>query len=287
MLFQMGMELVVRGFVSALVLASGVALAVACSSSNGDPPPEEPATPPLGTPDTGTSGSSGSSGVTDASSSGTDSNASSSGGPFCSTQTPKPAICEDFDDDKEPWAQNAAKPTIGDTDGPGTIAIEKGGTSKSTPNALKVVGNDAQETVFRLPSNDVNNPTKFTIGFAYRPETAIPTQGSFAIQRTFLANNHALTIEFSSQEGAVLREAGQNGEKTGKISKIPTVKTWTRYELVVDISGKKATLTADGTKVAELALQFNGFDLFAANFGVATESAAHTSYYDDITVDLK
>src|SRR5438045_6821205 len=106
MLFQMGIELVVRGFVPALVLASGVALAVACSSSNGDEPPEEPTTPPLGGADTGTSGSDGSSGLTDASSSGTDSNSASSGGPFCSTQTPKPAICEDFDDDKEPWAQN-------------------------------------------------------------------------------------------------------------------------------------------------------------------------------------
>jgi hypothetical protein len=273
----------------AFVLVASFGLAVACSSDPEDSPPAEPTTPPLGGTDAGSSGSSGSSGGTDGSSGGTDSN-TSSGGPFCASLSPKPGVCEDFDDNTPPWAANEAAPTVGDVDKAtgGSVTIEKGGISKSGPNALKVTGTDLKETVFRLPSNDVTGTAKtLAVGFSYRSEAAPPTQGTMSILRVFLANNHQIVLELTSQDGAGVREDGDNVYESVKLNKLPTAKAWIRYELLIDIAGKKLVLNADGAKVAEKTLKAPGYDLFAANFGVATDGPDYTAYFDDIVVDLK
>jgi hypothetical protein len=278
-----------RGLVAPFALVSGFLVAVACSSDPEDSPPSEPTTPPLGGTDGGTSGSSGSSGGTDASSGGTDSN-TSSGGPFCTSLSPKPGVCEDFDDNTPPWAANEAAPTVGDVTKAqgGAVSVEKAGINKSGPNALKVTGTDLQETALRLPSNDVTGTaTKFTVSFAYRSEAAPLTQGTLAIVRAFVAQTHEITIEFASQEGAVVRDNKDGNETTVKLTKLPTAKTWIRYELVIDLSGKKIVVNADGAKAAELALQNDTYDVFAANFGIATDAQSYTAYYDDIVLDLK
>lgn len=266
--------------VVALSLSAAALAILACSSDDGAAE---------GAPDGGFGGQGDA--MTDAPSSGADGSTSSGGpdaaGPFCATLTPKPSLCEDFDD--------GTPPTDGDTqiDPGGSVAVD-GALARSAPNGLKVVSAPASgaftNALLRVPVDGPATPTRFKVGFSYRAEVAPPTQGVFVLVRAFLSAEHQITIELASADGAVVREIDVGGVYAStKLGKLPAAKTWIRYELDFDLGAtKKLTLAAEGAAPVEVALEGTGYDLFAANFGLTTDLAAsYTAYYDDVVLDLK
>ncbi len=263
-------------FVAALAC---IGVAVACGSSDDSiPDPEDGGVLGDGST-TNPDGSTNPNPTKDGSSPGTD--GSEPTGPFCASQNPATQICEDWDDgtppaQSTPQLDNGASCEIDNAafkSSPSSYKCSSPGKNGGFANALLGIPTDAPKT-----------STKRTIGFAFQPDGALPTTGDLVIARTFVSNNRSITIELSSESGAVIREQSGGIDNHAPISAKPAVGTFTRYLLSLDLDAKTATLTANGTQVASLALKGNDAGDLALNLGLQS-SAAFSAHYDDVTID--
>lgn len=253
--------------------------AVACGSSDDSIPDAEDGGPGFGDGATGPDGQTNPDPTKDGSSPGTD--GSQPTGPFCASQNPATQICEDWDDGTPP-AQSTPQ-----VDDGGSCEIDDA-AFQSSPSSYKCFSpgkaNGFKNALLGIATDAPNSAKKRTIGFAFQPDGALPTTGDLVIARTFVSNNRSITIELSSESGAVVREQSGGIDNHTPISAKPAVGAFTRYELAIDLDAKTAKLTANGTQVASLTLQGNDAGQTALNLGLQS-SGAFTAHYDDVTID--
>ena len=255
------------------------ALFIACGTSDDSIPPPDDGGTAFGD---GSSGGEGS--TTDPTKEGGNSSGGDSGGPtgpFCASLTPAPDLCEDWDDGTVP-DQSTPQVSAG-----GSCAID-GKYFSSSPSSYKCFSpgkaGSFSNALLGIATNAPATAKKRTIGFAFRPDSTLPTTGDLVIARTFVSDNRSITIELSSEVGAVMREQSQIIDNHVALSAKPVAGAWTRYTLAIDLDAKRATLTANGAEVASLSLKGIDAGDTSLNLGLQS-SAAFTAYYDDVTID--
>jgi hypothetical protein len=207
-------------------------------------------------------------------------------GPFCASLVPAPKLCEDFDD--------GTPPAKSDTDiGPGaSCAIDQGAAASSPSSYLCTIPAGVSfvtNALLRTPLPFDASAKTFVVSFAFRPDAAAPASGTLVIARAFLGQTHAVSIELTSENGPVLREQAGGPPPTldvpsANLTAMPAAGQWTRYELTLDLVGKTATLKADGAQVASMNLTGAGYDLFALNLGLQSDSP-FAARFDNVVMD--
>jgi hypothetical protein len=204
-------------------------------------------------------------------------------GPFCASLVPAPKICEDFDDGQPPLGSDTQIDPGASCAIDTSISLSPSSSYRcSVPPGTTTVTNALLRTLLAFDAS----ATRFVASFAFRPDAAAPTTGNLVIARAFIGSAHAIAIELASPNGPVLREQENPPgglEKTATISALPAAGAWTRYELLVDLTAKTATLKVGGAVSATLTLSGAQYNLFALNIGIQAD-APFTGRFDDITL---
>ncbi len=170
---------------------------------------------------------------------------------FCNTQSPKPAFCDDFDDD--------------DVDDDWTILTQSNGigalnetSATSTPASFTVQTAELvkdQTANVHLRASMKGKPTRIRFAFNAQFSEVSFTDGAIAYATLDVSSTHYFTLYLRDQDpdapATTLEEI--NGATTNRyvLPKTPLKATWTRIVLDVDLAAGSATVSYNNEKVFE------------------------------------
>lgn len=206
-------------------------------------------------------------------------------GPFCTTLSPKPTFCDDFDglDLSQTWDQRLAVAGSGVArDGAevtsGALALLA--TSKATSTG---------EPVTALVRKTIGGtPTNVRFAFAMRPEAAPPTLGVLWYATLDLSTAHLFTFYLRDPSGGpALVEQAAGGVEVRTPLPLPPADAWTRVEVDADLGAKTLTVRYDGAKVIDAVAIVAGVQDPTIRLGVLGNgpAAAYAVRFDDVVLD--
>jgi hypothetical protein len=207
-------------------------------------------------------------------------------GPYCTTLSPQPTFCDDFDlvDLTPKWDQKLAVSTS-------TIARDGAiVTSGSMSLLAKSTGTNVASPVTALVRKTLAGaPTRVRFGFAMRPEAAAPPSGNLWYATLDLSINHLLTFYLRDAAGSpALVEQAAGGIEVRTPLALPPRDAWTRVEIDADMTAKKLTVRYDGAKVVDAIDLADGVLDPTERLGVMGNgpSDPYVARFEDVVFDL-
>lgn len=225
----------------------------------------------------------------DASDAGAEAEASSppkDAGPYCTTLSPQPTFCDDFDlvDLTPKWDQKLAV---------STSFIARDGayvTSGSLSLLAKSTGTNVGSPVTALVRKTLPGaPSRVRFGFAMRPEAEPPPLGNLWYATLDLSINHLLTFYLRDAAGSpALVEQAPGGIEVRTPLALPPRDAWTRVEIDADMATKKLTVRYDGAKVVDAIDLAAGVLDPTVRLGVMGNGPAdpYVARFEDVVFDL-
>jgi len=175
---------------------------------------------------------------------------------FCSTLSPAPKFCDDFDDGDAANAWNT-QTVLG-----GSVLDVDNVTYASAPYSLGIATPpllNMQSAAALLRKTLFGTAKHSTLSFStYFMTSPVVTKGSLAIATLDVSLDHFFTLHLrdSPQDGvslpaAVLEEIEGSTITRFPLSSVPPMSAWTRVVIDIDLNAAKANVTIGGTKVVD------------------------------------
>lgn len=233
-------------------VAASTACLVACGSS-GNPSDPAPEGPDAATPDApDADGSSAADAGTDGADGGPSADVVPPGGRYCSTLTPAPRFCDDFDDGDltNDWTQFAVQP--------GSLFELDSSSSASGPASFHLI---ARASAAAAANNVLLRTTMFgavkrgKLAFAARLPSVTFAKGTIAIAQFYVNLDDVYTLYLRGPDDAAnipMLEAYVGGVTTRHmLTRLPPAGVWTRVAIDLDLAGGRASVSFGADKALD------------------------------------